>query len=350
MKAGILTFHEADNYGAVLQAYALQTVLGQLGVDSKFISFANGQNRPSSAPASLFARKLWEEQTKRVALFERFRRERLVCAQSVSKERSGELDSQYDVFIAGSDQIWNFRIPGMDERYFLPFASREKRISYAASFGMGNIPDERRSWYTCRLRDFRAISVREKRGQGMVRELTGRECAVCLDPVLLLERQDWETFSAVEERAPYVFLHMVQFDGLLLARAKMFAEENGLELCIATAGYVPQCGYSAWNGTGVEAWVGMIRNAAYVFTNSFHGAAFSLIFGRPVISAALQEGLGERNGRIAELFQCAGVENCLNGFPKALPAETFAQRIDELKRRSMDYLRDTVVLGGTGAV
>lgn len=347
MKAGILTFHEADNYGAVLQAYALQTALARLGVESELISFKEdgyGSGGSPAAPSNrqlpAFVKKLQEEQEKRAALFARFREARLVCAEPAAKERAGELDGQYDVFIAGSDQIWNFQIPGADGRYFLPFAARDKRISYAASFGMDSIPDGRRSWYARGLEGFRALSVRERRGQEIVRELTGRDCAVCLDPVLLLCREDWQALTPAGERAPYVFLHMVQFDEALLERARAYAGGKGLDLRITTAGYVPKCGFPAWSGTAVEDWVGAIRDAECVFTNSFHAVAFSLIFGRPVSAAPLKEGLSGRGGRIAELLACAGMADCLGGGPRALSPEKFAECLDGLRRASMEYLRD----------
>lgn len=350
MKAGILTFHQADNYGAVLQAYALQTTLSRLGVESEFVAFDGDGQRPGAPPAQSppFAKKLWAEQGKRAALFDRFRKTRLVCAESISKERAGELDGQYDVFIAGSDQVWNFQVPGADGRYFLPFAAPGKRVSYAASFGMDVIPEDRRDWYAQRLNGFRTISVREKRGQELVRELTGRDCAVCLDPVLLLSREDWQELAPPAGGVPYVFLHMVQFDKALLERAKAFAAKQGLELRIATAGYVPQCGFPAWSETGVEQWVGLIQNAAYVFTNSFHAVAFSLLFGSPVSAAPLQEKLSGRNGRVAELLECAGMTECLGGGPKAVSPEQFAERLDSLQRASIQYLRDAVAPDSTG--
>lgn len=349
MRAGILTFHQADNYGAVLQAYALQTALARLGVESEFVSF-EGDGTRSGPPAggSPFAKRLWAEQEKRAALFARFRETRLVCARPVPKERAGELDGRYDVFIAGSDQIWNPTIPGADGRYLLPFAAPEKRVSYAASFGTDDIPAGRKGWYAQQLRGFRALSVRERSGQGLVRELTGRDCAVCLDPVLLLERQDWAALPPAKEREPYVFLHMVQFDKELLARAQAFAAEKGLDLSVTTAGYVPQLGPFAWNGTGVEDWVGAIRDAECVFTDSFHAMAFALIFGRPVFAMPPVGALGERNGRIMELIQYAGLD--LRGGPAAAAAEEFARRLERSRQASMDYLREAVMSAGEGGV
>lgn len=363
MKAGILTFHQADNYGAVLQAYALQTALARLGVESEFVSFRGDGERPGGSPAgeSLFARRLWAEQAKRAALFARFREERLVCAEPVPKERAEELNDRYDVFIAGSDQIWNPTVPGADGRYFLPFAAPDKRIAYAASFGMDDIPDGRRERYARQLEGFRALSVRERRGRELIRELTGRDCPVCLDPVLLLERQDWAALPPAEKQKPaglfsheeresYAFLHMVQFDQGLLAGAQAFAAEQELELSVTTAGYTPQLGafsWSAWSGTGAEDWVGLIRDAECVFTDSYHAAALALIFDRPVFVSPPVGPLGERSGRVRELIRYAGLD--LREGPAAASAE-FAPRLESSRQASMDYLREAVLSAGKGDV
>lgn len=350
MRAGILTFHQADNYGAVLQAYALQTTLARLGVESELISLqkAGPHSRQEHKAASAFARKLQEEQKKRAALFEQFRKKRLVCAEPVPQEQAGELDGRYDVFIAGSDQIWNIRIPEADGRYFLPFASPDKRVSYAASFGMEDIPDNYREWYAKGLEGFRALSVREKRGQEIVKALTGRDCAVCLDPVFLLSRDVWQTLAPDDKRVPYVFLPMVQFDQALLERAKAYAEDKGLDLRVVTAGFAPQCGFPAWSGTGVEEWIGAFQYAECVFTNSFHAVAFSLLFGRPVSVAPLSGALGERGGRVAELLEWADLADCLDGEPRAISPEKFSRCIDGLKQDSLQYLKSAVTPGPRG--
>lgn len=343
MRVSIATFHRADNYGAVLQAYALQKTLTDLGVDSLFLEFNESDRKTEpfdgdvrKAPLA-FVERLREAGKARTALFDAFRSRYMRCSVPYRVEQAGELDGQYDVFLAGSDQIWNLRLPEADARYFLPFASPKKRVSYAASFGMDEIPDHLKDWYAERLAGFREISVREERGRELVQELTGRDCTVCLDPVLLLDYADWQAFTTSCGEKPYLFLYMVGYDSELAAQARHEAERRGLELRTAMASFIPQYGLSAWSSVGVEQWLSLIGGCEGVFTNSFHCTAFAMIFGRPVMTALLKDDLGQRNGRLEELLRLGGIER--QGELASVTADDFALRIQNRKRESLDYLR-----------
>ena len=346
MKACIATFHKADNYGAVLQAYALQKALEKLGVQSGFIEFeelerkANPVREARGKAPHAFVERLRKAGKDRSALFDEFRAKYLKCATPVSAEQSGTLNDIYDVFIAGSDQVWNLKLPEADERYFLPFAKPDKRVSYAASFGTDKIPDNLKEWYKERLNGFHSISVREESGREIVEELTGKDCAVCLDPVLVLNREEWMSLAAQQSGKPYLFLYMVDYDAQLAASAKSEAEERGLELKTATAGFIPQFGIDAWSGVGVEKWLSLIYNSEGVFTNSFHCTAFAMIFGKPVETAMLKEGLARRNGRLEELLRLGGLENANK--PDFISAEDFDLRISGKRESSVKFLLDAL--------
>lgn len=346
MKTGIVTFHKADNYGAVLQAYALQKTLANLGADSVFLEFQEPAPKTESHNEAVrkgphaFAARLREAGKARSARFEAFRNRYLRCSSPLPAEQIEELNDRYDIFVTGSDQVWNLCLPEADERYFLPFASPDKRISYAASFGMDEIPDELKEWYADRLIGFRSISVREERGRELVRELTGRDCAVCLDPVLLLDRADWQSLVTAHSKTPYLFLYMVGYDADLAARAEQEAEERGLALRTVTGGFIPQYGLASWSDVGVEQWLSLICGSGGVFTNSFHCTAFAMLFGRPVTTAMLRDGLARRNGRLEELLRLGGSE--CRGNPAVISSEDFAARIREKRERSIDYLRSSL--------
>lgn len=345
MIAGIVTFHKADNFGAVLQAYALQKTLENLGADSEFLEFqtpaknAESLNEPVNGPRA-FAARLREAGKARTALFDEFRAKYLRCSPPIAAEKSDELNGIYDVFITGSDQVWNLNLPEADERYFLPFAPPDKRISYAASFGTAEIADKLKEWYKDRLNGFRSISVREESGKEIVKELTGKGCAVCLDPVLLLTRAEWLSLVSPADEPPYLFLYMVDYDADLAARAEKEAEERGLELKVAAAGFIPKYGIESWNGVSVEKWLSLIYNSAGVFTNSFHCTAFAMIFEKPAHTAMLKDGLARRNGRLEELLRL-GTEDQKNG---GVSAEKFALRIRDRREDSINYLRGAICM------
>lgn len=346
MKTGILTLHEADSYGAVLQAYALQRTLERLSTESEFLSFARvGAEPPRTAdryPPALIGR-IRREGERRAAVFAGFRSERLRCAAPVPWREAAEAAAGYERIIVGSDQVWNPRIPGVDERYFLPFAPPEKRFSYAASFGAEDLPAGVRDWCAGQLRDFAGLSVREESGRRLIQELTGRDAAVCLDPTLLLARGEWEALAAPPECEGYVLAFLLKFDGPLLAAAKEEATRRGVEIKTAAGAFMPQLGFDAWSGVGVERWLGLIRNAGCVFTNSFHGAVFSLLFGRPLRTAGLEGALAGRSGRIEELLRRAGMEE---SFKRVCPAPSGSGWLDPGRKASMNYLRE-IVSGGT---
>ncbi len=337
---GILTFHEADSYGAVLQAYALQQTLLKLGKESQFVQIempkGNTGAEAAVGAAAIFARKIQAESKKREALFEDFRQKYMKISRPY--QPAEPIDNDYDCFIAGSDQIWNFRIPGADARYFLPFAKSQKRNSYAASFGADDLPEKAKAWAADQLSKFKNISVREASGCQIVKALTGKDAEVCLDPTLLLDRQDWEKLTQKTDLEPYILLFLLKYDEELLARARKEAESQGLPLRIVTAAFMPQVGMSAWNTTGVTEWLGLIRNAQSVFTNSFHGMVFSMIFGRSFHIKRLTGELSTRNGRLDEMLSFLGLSSALETVVSPNYEELWCL-MDERKASSISYLR-----------
>ena len=344
MKIGILTFHEADSYGAVLQAYALQETLKKLGAESEFVQIVRNTHEqapaaPATGAAALFARKIQAEGKKREALFTAFREQYMHISKPYSP--ADPIDNAYDSFIAGSDQIWNFRIPGADVRYFLPFAAPEKRNSYAASFGADELPEKAREWAAVQLGSFRTLSVREESGRAIVEALTGRKPMVCVDPTLLPERSEWEAMAPETEEAPYVLLFLLKYEEPLVQKAKAYAQSLGLPLKVITAAFMPQMGIAAWNTTGVTEWLSAIRNARCVFTNSFHGMVFSMIFGRSFHIFRLTGELSSRNGRLEEMLAFLELEEALADVV-APDYDRVWQKLAKRREDSLEFLRRIV--------
>ncbi len=339
MKIGILTFHEADNYGAVLQAYALQTVLERLGAESEFIAFERQAVRATqAASANPLILRIKAEGEKRAEHFARFRDRYLHISPPFPKESGAQINDLYDRFIAGSDQIWNLTAPEFDARYFLPFAAPEKRYSYAASFGTSAIPENVRAWCAVQLSEFTGLSVREESGRQLIRELTGRDALVCPDPTLLLDRDEWNTIATPVPAEPYALLFLLQYNAELAEAAKKWSEKLGVSLKVVTAAYMPRFGFEAWSGTGIEEWVGLIAGAQAVFTNSFHGAVFSLIYRRLLYIGLLEGNLSGRNGRITELMRATGIGDCIGGEPRIAPEDEWVAYLREKRTEAMVYL------------
>ena len=342
MRIGILTLHMADSYGAVLQAYALQRTLTGLGAENELVSFVRERPvRPQVRPKGPLAVRMEKAAWERAGRFEEFRRKRLVHAGPIPWREAARLDGMYDRFVAGSDQVWNLRIPEVGEGHFLTFTPPEKRFSYAASFGGEAVPERAKDWCAKALGSFRGLSVREESGRAEIAALTSRDAAVCVDPVLLPDRSFWEELAVVPDSGPYVFLFLMQYNAELAGMASDYAREHDLALRTVTAAFIPRFGFSAWTDAGPEDWLSLIRHAECVFTNSFHGTAFALLFGRRLRTAGLTGDLAGRSGRITELLRTAGLEGCMTD-PLPPPEKDLAARLSSMRAASMEYLKGVV--------
>lgn len=341
MKIGILTFHEASNYGALLQSYALQQALLKLGAQPQFVNIK--RKVQSQAPVvSPFAKRIQDMKEKRDSLFGVFRDNYL--KQSPLFDVHDDIDASFDAFIAGSDQVWNLSIPEVDARYFLPFAKPEKRFSYAASFGSSSVPESSREWISKQLSLFKEITVREENGKALVKDLTGKEAKVCVDPVFLLDRDEWKTIADADKEPstePYLLLFLLQYDPAFVQMARQAAEEKKLALKVVTAGFMPQLGFEAWTDTSVNRWVSLISNADHVYSDSFHAMAFSLMFGRKLDRKPLGGDLAKRNGRTEELLTLMGLETDPSKTIQAEP-DFVMEKLSQRRASSFDYLRGIV--------
>ena len=299
-QVGVITFFDSRNYGAVLQAYGMKYALEKQGCSVTFIK--NKRDMQAAAPENDRRLKVQAALRRRQAALrppagpfagfaeKYFRIEELYDRHSI--------DSSYDFFIAGSDQVWNVEITGFDPFWFLDFALPKKRFSYAASFGLECLPESWLPWYRQMLSGFADISVREESGQKIIWELTGREAAICPDPVLLPERQVWEDMTDPAKEA--VVLYMAEFDAELYRYAKADAAARGLPLTVLNSGKLPIPEETTI--CSPERWLGNIANAAVIYLNSFHALVFSHIFHKELRMRPLTK-MMNRNGRLFSFIE-----------------------------------------------
>ena len=349
-RAGIITFFDSPNYGALLQAYGLQCALEKLGCS---VTFIKNRREPDGAGRE-------KDRRQRVLEALRHRQDALRPLRkpfadfSEKRFRVEELDGRrdlnpgYDFFIAGSDQVWNYEITWLDPFWFLDFAVPEKRFSYAASFGTDRLPEDTLSRYREMLEGFAALSVREASGREIIRELTGREAAVCPDPVLLPERRVWEDLMDPAEET--VVLYMTEFDQDLYQYARADAEAKGLPLTIL--GNTP---FPVPDGTAIrppETWLGAVANASVVYTNSFHALVFSHIFHKELRIRPLVR-MKNRNGRLFSFIESMGEtlkeeENrpSLFRLEGSGDREKADLQLDAFRNAGLAYLQNLVDAGG----
>jgi hypothetical protein len=354
-KIGIITFHRSYNYGAVLQTYALQNFILSLGYDSEVIDYKNSMLRRYHR--SVFRNMLsyfWNRIGKRslVGNSRQIKTDNFI-ASHVWVAKTKYTDSsvlhrnppQYDAYVTGSDQVWNPNITGGDSSYFLTFVPKNKlKISYAASFGVTILNDEYKKKYLDYLQGIDIISVREYEGKAIVNDLIRKDVQVTVDPTLLLEKQDWEKIAILyNNKKPYVLCYHMPGDKIvnraIILLARKIARINNWEIIsIGQKEYMRLLpGNKKIFNAGPDEFVGLIRNAAFVITNSFHGTVFSIIYNKPFYipinyNLPVEQVL---SSRITSLLKMLNIENRL------VPADL---RFDELNIEEIEYGKVNVLL------
>lgn len=303
VRVGILTFHWATNYGAVLQAYALQLVLRRAGFEAEVIDFVPYRVYLARAIGRLRRCQFGE-------FFKEYRIRRFVVRNvALSSNRYltcrslARLDSGYNAVIAGSDQIWNESLTLTGEKgpllaYFLKSVSGHvKKIAYAASFGTESVSEKYCELVRPYIRAFDAVGVREDSGVRII-EAFGVDGTVVLDPTLLLVKEDYLTFGAqpLALGKLVTFILHQQDDQLLRSAEAAARSEFGNDiLCL---------GMTAMR---VEDWLSSLRGASLVLTNSYHAVIFCIQFHVPFIVVPASGYLSGMNGRMDTLLSTLGL-------------------------------------------
>ncbi|RGF78459.1 polysaccharide pyruvyl transferase family protein [Ruminococcus sp. OF03-6AA] len=189
---------------------------------------------------------------------------------------------RYDKFITGSDQVFNFACTDFDKTYFLQFVKNcDNKLSYAASFGMKEIPDSYVNDYKSLLSTFSELSIRENAGQQIVKKLTGKDSELSVDPVFLLTAEEWEKLAKKPKLKNYILIYKLNTSNLIFDFARKLSKLTGRKIVALNFDVVDQMKTPDIKGVysaSVEEFLGYVKYADYVVTNSFHGTAFSVIF------------------------------------------------------------------------
>lgn len=319
MKIGIVTFHRAMNYGAVLQAYALQKYLDTIGIDSDIIDYRCSYIEEFYKPIKAYSLKSPKVFLREIAFapqnylkrkkFHDFSNKYLHLTKPIYNiDELRKLNDQYDCFISGSDQVWNLKWSGLDKVFFLNFAEDEKKCSYAASFGFERIPEGQEETYVKLLQGFNKISVRENTGKNIISELLGRSSEVSLDPTCLLTKEMWESVAKKPSDSGYVLLYTLEKNPKLNAYAKSMALKKHTKVVYITDAIKKSSNYSYRGFLSPTEFVGLFANAGYVVTNSFHGLMFSVIFEKP-FCLQYQQKKDAPNSRLIDFICDFGLNN-----------------------------------------
>ena len=295
-KVGIITFHNEQNYGAVLQAYALQETIKKLGCESYIINYIEPIEKYWK---SIFTEKqkianikIWlkimitnivyfKKNRKRKKNFYKFINKNIKLYGKYKNERQLKDNApEFDVYITGSDQVWNTKITkGLKDAYTLNFGtSNITRASYAASLGNDKIDESEIAEYREKLKILNKISVREDTGKEILEKILHRNIELVLDPTLLLDRKDWNNVKSdsKDEKKKYILIYDLEKNNIVYEVANEIKEK--LKIPIVNFRRKRWKKIIGKYESGPEEFLNLINNAEIVVTNSFHGAVFSIIF------------------------------------------------------------------------
>lgn len=372
-KIGVLThYYDSLNYGGNLQAFALSKFLINKGLNCEQISFIKGNSAVNSSkrlnvkrlvriPLVLVRKFISKKhnlpQAKRVA-FENFNKSIIPHSEKIyNRENIKNCVGDYDAFITGSDQVWNFT--WYNPEYFLDFVpSNKKKISYAASIGSDYLTEEQKTTFKNSLKDFDAVSVREPSSIKLIEDVCPVPVVSTLDPTLLLDREDWDKVSSkrlIDEE--YIFCYFLGNYKKTRELVNKFAKKHNLKIAFIpyTAGIVlsdRKFGDYRFIDASPEDFISLIKHAKYVFTDSFHAVVFSHIYGKEFF-VFNRDKRALMNGRIKDITSlfacqeryCDTNEKMALSYIEGLSPLDYTRETDEFlakKRESIEFLENNI--------
>jgi hypothetical protein len=310
-KIGILTFHRAYNYGAILQAYALQQTIATNGFEPEIVDYRTPQIEEWFHAQTLKAKLInialfflfhgyYAARKRKEAKFISFSKDKLhISPQYMNAE---DMKNLYDAVVVGSDQVWNLQMTRLDYTYFLPYKDGASKLSYAASFGSNSIPKENRELIKEYLNNFQTLFVREEDGIAIINELVGKPAQKVMDPTFLVKREDWLSICKFSNhKHKYILLYLVADQTFAINVAKGLAKKYGFDVLCVNPPCKPLDNITSLMDVGPEEFLGLISNAECVVTTSYHGLILSMNLNTPFLFE-LNTSAQNTNSRINEIL------------------------------------------------
>ena len=362
MRIGILTYHRAENYGALLQAYATMTYLRSMGHKVSFVDywpkyhsdffsiFSLGIFRKKNIKGKimmLFRLALWGiPKYIRKSRLQRFMHKRLGVSRLPLYTNDDCKTEQYDMVVYGSDQIWrkqNLGGVGFDSWYFgSDNVQSLRKVVYAGSMGAVSLDSKDEAFVLQQMKNFDALSVRERDLHDFFSS-KGIESQLVCDPVFLLSKNEWlEVASRKSTKIKYILFYNLLNSPNSVSFANQLSKKTGLPVIeinkvLNFSRFISRRYVSC---ASVEQFLGLISHAEYVVSNSFHGVAFSMLFERNFFAV----GMGKKANRVVTLLQISGILDRYidKDFPidydKPILYAVVNERINAIKQLSMCYL------------
>lgn len=375
MKIGIMTFHASYNCGSMLQAFALQqTLIRKYGADVQIINYSNWHQR------NMYG--LIDKRPNKMALknnidmfpylrilqssrkdYQNFLNNYFILTPKSYKWPSQLLgvEKDFDLLIAGGDQVWNVRCRDHDDAYYLNFAKDIRKVSYSPSLGAQNVNKIAKdsNIYREYLADFEKISVRERNGQKWIKELTDKEVSIVADPTLLLTKDEWLEWLPVEDiKGDYIFNYAFYHDRPETNKAiQKISKRTGMPVYTidfkSWAIYkLSDYGIEKYEHSGPLAMLALMKNAKLVLTQSFHGTLFSALFKRKFWSYHNPVIINKNDDRATYLMSQLGISEryvTIDDLPERadlmddIDFEPIEQKIIELRKKAFEYIDEFMI-------
>lgn len=359
MKIGIITMHNVVHHGSVLQSYATQLLFETLGHDATIIDYKYPNRWQEEHGRYIYKPSLKTRIARWIGLKAKHRKRNKIL-HFMSKyyrltRKYSDIDElnanppSFDIYVTGSDQVWNPRFTCADPAYFFTFEPDGSNImSFSSSFACNSLNDDVAKIYKGYLSRYKFISVRENQGAKIVQKLLGKTPPVTLDPTLMIEASQWNKFvKPTPQKGKYIFMYMLDYafdpKPYIFELAKYFSEK--FDKPIISNSEIPaeyEIRYSVRQNVGIEDFLSLISNSFMVITSSFHGVAFSVNFGIPIIGVVKSDA---DDDRLSSLLQNLELGNCVAriGTPAAdlYPFYDVTQEqkmLNKLRQDSKNYL------------
>lgn len=358
MRVGILTIHNSPNYGACLQSYALYKYVSQLpGIECEIIDlhrpyedgyvksnkFVPYRREPFSIKRFVKSvlKKILRYESPKVnfysigskSKFDEFNRGLKLSSPYWGIDELYADPPCYDIYMTGSDQVWNPTQPYCLEPYFLTFAPKDKKkISYASSIGVTDLQENEKQDFRRWLSSYDAISVREHQAKDLLVSFIEKPVSQVADPTFLLDYGFWRNLAVYSRNLePYILLFTVDLDSDLLQFAVKISNESGLRLVYLNQRLSePVDGsYKVVNDAGPREFLGLIANAEMVITDSYHATVFSLIMRTKNFYVYIGT-YNKRGSRILDLLKTYQEES-------HLLSDSLSENYNDLSNKKVNY-------------
>lgn len=348
MRILLLTLHsQNNNFGSVLQANSLYQYIKSLGYDVTVLNY-----RPYYSNGALNIKLLLKKIIINTIFLPQFIRRTkrfnsIIDTEKTTKkytkfEQLDEIAKQFDVFMIGSDQVWNpTYMCGKDPAYFLKFTDSDKKMAYAASLGTEHISEKELREIAENIKDFKYVSVREKVSALQLKTAGRVDTQFVLDPVFLFDVEHYRHIQKETNRTGYILAYVIHKDPFIEKVIEIVAKKMNKQV-IQVGGFASKCNYDEFpRSVGPAEFLGLVDGADFVITSSFHGLAFSHIYHKQFL-VVLPHG---NTLRLRNILEAAGTverivekEKDLDNLYTPIDYKIVDEKLYKLKKQSRDFL------------